>query len=821
MKLPYRNCALATSLMLGAVAVNGQTFEEIVNVPLPDSSLRIDHSFGRRPLAFEPNVGQTDAEVKFLARGKGYQLFVTEMETVMVLHTPTAVESAERLEVRHSFAALLESGSSSHEIFADGPASQVLRMRLIGADAAPSVCGDEKLPGKVNYFIGNDPACWRTNVPTFGRVRLADVYPGIDLVYYGNEGQLEYDFVLAPGANPNQIALEFEGSERLELDPHGDLVAWVEGRAVRWRKPVVYQESAGQRVEIAGDYRLSDASLTYQAEATRRIGFELAAYDHSKPLVIDPVLVYSTYLGGGGNDRYFWPSGGKIAADSQGNACVVGTTDSLNFPVKNALHPQRAGTTDAFVTKLSPSGQLLFSTYLGGNGAELGEGVTVDTQGKIYVAGWTYSSNFPLVNPLQETFGGLVDGFVAILSPDGAAITFSTYWGGVGDDGFNGVALDPEGNIYLAGLSDDHAGTVINDFPVHNALQAQPAGSQDAVVVKLEAGGKRVIYSTFFGGSGDPGESVNAIAADANGFAYIVGVTTSYDFPVLNAYQPSITGDITVAGFTYYDFFYSRITPDGSELVYSSYFGSYGGEGYPVLAFGPHGDLWLAGTAGITSEGLATPGSFQPSIPPNSYGGIVARFNATNGVLEAATYLNHNAPRAIAVDGAGDVWVGGTGEGFPVVDPLLPGYGDDAFVAKLSSDCSRLLFSTYFGGSGPDASYGFSLCLDHEGNVLLFGDTESKTNFPLVNAFLSNLNGPSDAFVAKISLSEVLKISRTGQMLSLSWPASATNYILEATTSLPALSWTTVTNTPTVTTKERIVQLTATGDASFFRLRRQ
>jgi hypothetical protein len=826
MKLHCKNCSLAASLMLGSMAVNSQAFEEVVNVPLPGSSLRIDRSFGRQPLAFEPNVGQTDAEVKFLARGKGYQLFLTETEAVMVLQTPSAVEGAEPLRVRPPCSALTELGSSALEIPPDRPTPEVLRTRLVGANAAPNVRADAELRGRVNYFIGNDPACWRTNVPTFGRVRLAEVYPGIDLVYYGNEGQLEYDFVLAPGANPNQIAMEFEGSDRLELDTQGDLIAWVNGRAVRCRKPVVYQESAGRRVEIAGAYRLKDASLTYQAEAPRRIGFELAAYDHSKPLVIDPVLVYSTYLGGGSSDRTYGSYGRRVAADAQGNACVLGYTESLNFPVKNALQSQPAGGGDVFITKFSSNGQLLFSTYLGGKQGDGGAAIAVDGQGKIYAAGWTASTNFPLVNPLQSTFAGLYwDAFVAILSPDGAALVFSTYWGGVGDDNFYGLALDPSRNIYLAGWSGDRQGSVINDFPIRNALQAQPAGGEDAVIVKLSPDGTNVLYSTFFGGSEEHSsgrELAYAIAADADGFAYIVGTTTSYDLPVMNAYQPSLTGDISVAGTPYSDLFYARITPDGSGLVYSSYFGSYQTEEYPDLALGSQGELWLGGKAGITSEGLATPGAFQTSMPQYSHAGFLARFNATNGMLEAATYLGHGSCSSIAVGAAGDVWVGGGGSpGLALVDPMQTSNGDDdAFVAKLSSDCSRLLFSTYFGGKGRDASNGISFCLDPDGNVLLFGDTESKTGFPLANAYQTNLNGTADAFIAKISFREVLKISRTGQMVNLSWPASATNYFLEAATSLPAISWATVTNTPIVTPTERSVQLPLTGNAHFFRLRK-
>lgn len=853
---------------LGAAAFATGPVDEVLTVPLPGGAPKIDRSFGAQPLAFEPNLGQTDAQVKFLARGKGYQLFLTGQEAVMVLHTPAADEGGKSRRdggawqdaaaswggfgwfADREFPGLpntFKSGAGTpHSTTlrrgsdavvpvvssADSRSLRVLRMRLVAANPSPPIQGDGGLTGKVNYFIGNDPARWRTNVPTFAKVRYRDVYPGTELVYYGNqEGRLEYDFVLAPGADPNQIALEFDGADRIELDTNGDMVAWVGGLPVRWQKPVVYQEFNGQRIKVACDYRLDGGSLTYEVKRSHRIGFELAAYDSSRPLVIDPVLVYSTYLGGSENDRPGYGAGRAIAADFQGNACVVGYTKSLNFPVTNALQPQRAGGDDAFVTKLSRSGELLFSTYLGGVGNDYAHAVALDLQGNIYVAGGTISTNFPVVKPLQAALAGSGDGYVATLTSDGATISFSTYWGGTVGDSFNGVAVDPAGNIHLAGGTGDSYGSMMNDFPVQNALQAQFGGGQDAVVVKLKVGGTGVIYSTYFGGSGgfrDGGEYASAIAADAEGYTYIVGRTTSYDLPFVNAYQAAITGDITVAGYPASDFFYARITPDGSGLVYSSYFGSYRSEEYPSLALGPRGELWLVGSVGANSEGLATPGSFQPSIPRDSWAGVVARFNATNGVLEAATYLQNGLCSSVAVDAAGDAWVGGWGygtwggQGLALVDPLQSSQGNsDAFVVKFSSDCSRLLFSTYFGGADADASYGLSLCLDPDGNALLFGDTESKTNFPLVNAFQTNLNGTADTFVAKISLSEVLKISRSGQTVNLSWPASATNYILEATTVLPTVSWTTVTNTPTVTTNERIVQMPLSGNARFFRLREQ
>lgn len=811
---------LAVGLVLAprtpAASAAGRT-DAVLTLPLPGSAPTLDRSFGRHALAFEPNVGQTDAEVKFLTRGKGYQLFLTDREAVMVLGSPAASEGAARLDVRQPTSAF----QSFAEPFADalGPVesslgsglSRVLRMRLVGANDSPPVRGEVELAGKVNYFIGNNPARWHKNVPTFGRVQLTGVYPGIDLVYYGNEGRLEYDFVLAPGANPNQIAFEFNGADRIELDAQGDLIAWVAGREVRWQKPVVYQEFDGRRIEVAGAYRLDGGSLTYETKGSHRIGFELAAYDRSQPLVIDPVLVYSTYLGGSGYD-----ASRCLVADSQGNAYVAGATDSLDFPVKNALQEHGGSVFDGFLAKSSPSGELLFSTYLGS--AEI-RGIALDTAGNPHIAGITRSDDFPLVNPLQSAFGGGAwDGFVTILNPEGAEIRFSTYWGGTHEEDFLHVALDPVGNIYLTGRATESTGSN-TDFPVHNALQPQYRGQGDAVVVKLSAGGTGVVYSTYFGGNRF--ESGSGIVADADGFAYIAGTSESSNLPVTNAFQPRFTGDRFSDSPVIYnpDAYFAKITPNGSALSYCSYFGGLGPDDTVGFALGARGDLWLA--ARFSSSGWATPGAFLTSIPQGSFlANIVARFNATNGMPEVATYFDQAIPTGIAIDAAGNVWLrGGAWQNLQLVEPLQPySGGGDGFVAKISSDCSQLLFSTYLGGTEEDAIRG--LCVAPNGDVMLLGQTKSGTDFPLLNAFQPQFNGGEwDTFIAKISMGATLKMSLSGQTVTLSWPVGATNYVLEAAPSLPAISWTTVTNTPTVTATNRSVQLPITGPAQFFRLR--
>ena len=778
--------------------------DEILTLPLPGFSPRIESAFGSQPLAFERNVGQADPAVRFLARGQGYQLFLTESEAVMVLpespgrNADSPAGEFGRSENWWDYAEAKQSRLGEVDAV---PTPRVLRMRLVGADPSSAVRGDVELRGKANYFLGNEPSRWLTNVPTFAKVRYGEVYPGTDLVYYGREGRLEYDFVLAPGADPGRVALNFEGADRVELDEQGDLVAWVAGRPVRWQKPVVYQEFEGKRHEIAATYRLQRGSVTCQPDASHQIGFELAAYDRSQPLVIDPVLVYSTYLGGSGSDY-----GSSIATDAHGNAYVVGYTASLDFPTTNAIQSTTPGSYAGFVTKLNPAGELLFSTCLGVASSYVSK-VAVDAQGNVYVVGVTMSTNWPLVNPIQTDLGSM---FLTTLSPDGSAISFSTYFGGGSEDTPYGVALDPAGNIYVCGC------TASEDFPTHNALQPQHAGGiRDGFVIKFEAGGKSIIYSTYYGGTGP--DFILGIAADAEGNAYIAGGTQSADLWVKDAYQPYNGGD----AYFHADMFYAKILPDGSDLVYASYFGGSGNDGLEAcIALGPSGTLWIAGQC--SSPDLATPGAFLTNLSPQYRNIILARFNAADGYLEAATYMEGPSYPSIAVDGTGDVLIGGLFYGnLPLVNPLQSNRsgGSDGFVAKFSSDCSSLLFSTYFCGPGDD--YVNGLALDPNGNLLLVGQTAASTRFPIVNAFQPNLKGTSDAFVAKISFAEVLKVKRVGQTLAISWPATATGYQLESTAGTGAGAvWEHVTTPPVVVATEQVVTVDITAGARFFRLKK-
>jgi hypothetical protein len=323
--------------------------------PPPPSRADLQSAYGHLPLSFEANQGQTDHQVKFLSRGKGYNLFLTSTEAVLALTSPERAMN-KGIEAKAS--------RSSRE-----SKQAVLRMSLVGSNPSPAISGLDELPGTVNYFIGKDPHQWRTNVLTYRKVQYENAYPGVDLMFYGHQQQLEYDFIVAPGADPTQITLAFEGADQLEVDRKGDLVLQFGNSEIRLQKPLVYQMVDGAKQHIPGNYRLG---------SQHQISFQVAAYDSSKPLVIDPTLVYSTYLGGNGTDL-----GEGIAVDTAGNAYVTGNTNSTNFPTTaGAFQTALGGGTDAFVTKVNSTGTgLVYSTYIGGSGDDTGYGIAVDAAG--------------------------------------------------------------------------------------------------------------------------------------------------------------------------------------------------------------------------------------------------------------------------------------------------------------------------------------------------------------------------------------------------------------------------------------------------------
>ena len=414
------------------------------------------------PLSFEANRGQADRQVRFLARGQGYNLFLTAAEMVLTL-APPAIGGRERQ--RHA----------------------AVRVRLLGIGANPIVEGVDEMPTRSNYFIGRDPAGWRTDVPHYARVRLRDVYPGVDEVFHAAGGQFEYDFVVSPGAEPSRIRLAFDGVDAMRVNDEGSLVLGIGTGDIEQRAPNVYQDIDGSRHAVAARYLVT---------GPREIGFEMAAYDRTRPLVIDPVLVYATYLGGGGSDV-----GYSVATDSAGSTYVTGATASTDFPTVNPLQPalRNALWSDAFVLKIDPTGtRLVYATYFGGNEGDAGRGIAIDAGGNAYVTGLTRSTDFPTRNAVQPAYGGNGDAFVMKLNADGSALTYSTYLGGTNGDDSHAIAVDRGGRAHVTGE------TYSTNFPVVNAMQPAKrgtSGTPDAFISTLDASGVALVYSTYLGGT--------------------------------------------------------------------------------------------------------------------------------------------------------------------------------------------------------------------------------------------------------------------------------------------------------------------------------
>ena len=688
---------------------------------LPAAALanaRVSEGYGKLPLHFEANQGQTHEDVRFLSRGAGYSLYLTAGEAVLVLTRPSPDENGKR-NVQAS----------------PGPRAQeepvALRMALVGANRKPLVSGLDQLPGKANYFIGKDQSKWRTNVPTYGKVHYREVYPGIDLVYYGNQRQLEYDFVVAPGADPKKIVLGFKGAEKLKIDAEGNLVLNAAGGEIRQHKPIIYQEVDGIRHEIAGSYVRKGAN---------RVGFKVATYDTSRPLVIDPVLSYSTYLGGSGNDY-----GSGIAVDADGNVYTTGLAASVNFPTTaGAFRPAFGGSGDAFVTKLDRTGSVLvYSTYLGGSGHEHGEKLAVDAAGNAYVTGHTRSTDFPTtLGAVQTLSGGMDDTFVAKLDPAGSGLVYSTYLGGGGIDFGLGIAVDADGNAHVTGYTDS------TNFPVTaGAFQLIAGGGNDAFVTKLNPTGTGAVYSTYLGGSVQ--DYGRGIAVDISGNAYVAGSTDSPNFPTTpDAYRLTFAGG-------WDDPFVTKLNPAGG-LVYSTYLGGSSDDRGSGIAVDAGGNAYIAGTT-WSLDFPTTLGAFQPVYGGGAYDGYVIKLDPTGSTLVYSTYLGGielDYGQGIAVDAHGNAYV--TGNTYSINFPTTAsafqrsfGGGSDAFVTKLNPSGSALVYSSYLGGNASD--YGWGIAVDAADNAYVAGATSSG-NFPTTSgAFQPGFGGgDGDAFVARI-----------------------------------------------------------------------
>jgi YVTN family beta-propeller protein len=655
------------------------------------------------PLVFEANVGQADSEVRFLARGRGTAAFLTP--TAIVL--PLAGDEGSR------------------------PAA--LRIGFAGARPATTLTGLDELEGKAHYFTGNDPARWRRDVPTFARVRARQLYGGVDVVYYATPSSLEFDFVVAPGADPRVIALTVDGAEALEIASDGALDVRVRGRSVRLQKPVVYQDGEGGRREIAGRYRL---------DGPRRVRFQLAAYDRARPLVIDPVLTYSSFHGGSGLEYGF-----GLAVDGQGFVYLTGVTSSANFPLQNPLQPARNGLLDVFVTKLTRTGALVYSTYLGGSNQQQGYGIAADRAGHAYVTGSTSSVDFPVLNALQGTLNGTTDAFVARLDAAGGLV-YSTYLGGKDSDSARAIAVDGRGFAIVTGT------TFSPDFPVVGAVQPLFGGKRDAFVAKLDPKGGVLVYSTYLGGSDDDeGRDITVL----DGSAYVVGQTRSWDFPLSHPLQGTPGGG--------FDAFVAKLDPSGANLVFSTFLGGSGADYGLGIALDAEANIYVVGETASVDFPIANALQGTRQGPTDAF---VTKLDRSASTLVYSTYLGgswNDSAWGVAVDRRGRAHVVGRTDStnFPTanaVQAVHAGGVADAFVARLNAAGSTLTYSTYLGGA--DDEEGLRIALDAERNAWVTGSTYS-ANFPTKNALQPARAGTVDAFVTRITDTFAYVTSYSGQ----------------------------------------------------------
>jgi len=610
-----------------------------------------------------------------------------------------------------------------------------IRVELVGA-RTHSVGGLELAPGVVSYFKGPQSE-WVSAVPTYAAIDYRQPWPGINLRYKGHGGRLESVYTVAAHADPTLIQLRYSGQKALKLDAQGDLVYSTAVGEVRETAPILYQEIAGVRVPVAGRYRLIDAHT---------VGFSVASYDAKHPLVIDPTLVYSGFMGGSGDDI-----GYRIAVDASGNAYVTGETGSpAGFPITSGTFDATFnGGLDAFVVKVNAAGTaLVYATYLGGDGFDGGIDIAVDAVGNAYVCGYTTSteSTFPTLGGLDATYNGVTDGFVAKLNAAGSALLYSGYIGGTLYDQCNGIAIDAAGNAIVGG----NTASDQTSFPelVGPDLSFN-GGASDAFVAKINPAGSALLYAGYIGGSGN--DRAMDIAVDVSGNAYLAGFTnsTQANFPVLAGPDLSANGGN--------DAFVAKLNPAGTALIYAGFIGGSGTDEANAIAIDSAGNAYVSGNTDSTEASF--PVIVGPDLIANGgFDAFVAKLNTPGTALIYAGFIGGNSPdfaSGIALDGAGNAYVGGrtqsTATSFPVLDgPDLSFNGaTDAFVAKLNLSGSALLYATYLGGSGTDLSLG--VAVDSAGSAYLTGWTGStQTTFPVVGTLDVTQNGGADVFIAKL-----------------------------------------------------------------------
>jgi hypothetical protein len=695
------------------------------------------------PLSFEPNVGQETPQVRYLARAGTYTLYLADGEMRL-----------------------------------NGRQQAPLKMTFAGASLAARIVGEGEQIATTNYLIGNDSSKWRTGVPNYGKARYRDVYPGIDLVFYGHDGgDVEYDWIVSPAADPRRIRVRFESAKRLRVDRQGDLLIEVDKTEYRQKKPVAHQDVAGERVEVEATWRV------YGKEAEVRIG----RYDRKHPLIIDPVLYYSTYLGGSGNDYAY-----AVAADGLGNTYVTGGTASANFPTTNPLQSSLRGSNDVFVTKINPAGTAkIYSTFLGSTGVDEGRGITVNSVGEVYVTGSAGFSDFPMKNAIQPTWGGSGDAFLTKLDSTGANLVYSTYLGGNAIDYGTAIAVDAAGNAYVTGV------TFSTNFPTVNPFQSAKGLQQDAFVAKINPAGTACVYATYLGGNNV--DEAYGIAVDSAGSAYLTGWTQSTNFPTQSPLQGSNRGGV--------DGFITKINPAGSALVYSTYLGGTGNDNGTAIAVDASGSAFVTGVT--ASEDFPLANAIDITLGSHAVNDVfIAKFNPAGSALVYSTFVgggSEDDAYAIAIDKVGNAYVTGrtNSSDYPLVSPIqVTRSAFDMFVTEINASGSALLFSTFVGGSGSESGRG--IAVDVLGNIHVAGESTS-ADFPHMKALQPATGGAQDAIVLLFADTvPTVFVSLDRQALTFSAVSSGSAFVSQTPSQRitltqsagPGVSWRATSNQP-------------------------
>ena len=729
---------IAATGLAGASHLRGHAAAEAGH-PAPQRA-NVRATFANLPLGFEANQGQTDPQVKYIARGSGYTVFLTNSDAVFAMTHASGSEKKMGTPNKAAGAPLL-AGAARRGKSAEKLTAAAIYMKPVGANPHPQIASGRELPGVINYYIGPDRSQWREGVKQYATVDYRNVYPGVDMMFHGQQRQLEFDFVVAPNANPAPIALGFTGAKNLALDPTGNLVLASSAGDVVLHKPVAYQEKNGQRqpVDVAFD-------LKNNSEAA----FTLGVYDHSRELVIDPSLSYATYLGGTGDDEAL-----AIAVDASGNTYVTGFTSSASF------HGKPAGPNEnVFVTKVDASASSLTYTDVfeatgtgtncsaGGTGDCSGNAIAVDGSGNAYVVGLA-TAGFPTLLAYQTTYGGGTSDAFALKVNSSGTLVYSTYLGGSGIDYANAIAVDGSGNAYITGS------TSSSDFPTKNPKQGSLGGAQnDAFVTKLSGSGSTLSYSTYLGGGNNT--LGTGIALDGSNNAYVTGITASTDFPLTTGVLQSTYGGGD-------DGFVTEVKADGSDWVYSTYLGGTLNDEPLGIAVDSAGNVYVTGSTNSANFPVvaATQAALGGASATNVF---LSKVNVGGTALLFSTYYGGSqtdSATAVAVDAFGDAYLTGatSSANYPVSNSFqnsLSGTAD-AFVTEFSNS-GFVVYSSYLGGTGVEnqtASTGpfGAIAVDSSSNAYVAGVTNSTSLFPVTSGVLQSnyAGGLTDGFVAKVA----------------------------------------------------------------------